>query len=374
MKILCNKEELSVGVQVIQAALSPRSTLPILVNFLLETEAAQVKMASTDLEVGVKHLLRAEVVSGGAITVPAKKFGDILHSLSDSSTVDIQVEEGNKVLIRSGKSRFSLMGMPKADYPVLPEFSKKEAFAVPWKLLHEMIQKTLFAASNDETRHVLGGVFCVAEKGSLRMIATDGRRLALILRKGIPAHLNFKVTLPTKALQELVRLWGVTEEPSKEKKEDVSVCITENQAAFQFRETTLISRLIEGNFPNYEQVIPTKKETQATVSTKDLLSVTRRASLCTAERGGAVRYSFRPKTLHISASTQGLWEFEDEIDVDFTGSSFDVAFNPIFLIDFLKNSDSEKSVFSFTSPLNPALLQPAGDADNLCVIMPMRLQ
>ncbi|MBI4054807.1 MAG: DNA polymerase III subunit beta [Elusimicrobia bacterium] len=373
MKIHCNREDLSRGVQAIQSALSARSTLPILINFLMETEDSKIKLSSTDLEVGVRHYLRAEVESGGSVTIPAKKFGDILHSLPDSEDVTIHADSDNKVQIRCGKSRFVVMGMPKSDYPVLPGFSKEQAFEVSAGLLQEMVRKVSFAVSADETRYVLNGIYCVAEKGTWMMVATDGRRLALVRRKGIPPQQQFKVIIPTKALQELIRLLSAfSEKTSKEAR--VLTSVSDNQVAFQIQETTLISRLIEGNFPNYEQVIPSKSDLSVEIPTQDLLAVTKRAALCTAERGGSVRYQLKKDSLGVSASTHGLWEFEDEIKVEYSGEPFEIAFNPGFLADMLKNVSSDKVSLNLTTPLNPGLLRPSNDADYLCVIMPMRIQ
>lgn len=368
MKITCSKEVLAKSVQTIQSALSPRSTLPILLNFLLETEDAKIKVVSTDLEMGVKHYFNAEVESDGSVTIPAKKFAEILGSLPEGSDVELSVDPAGKVHVKSGKSKFWIVGAPKSEYPVLPEFDKAGAFEVDGQALKEMIQKTIFAASTDETRYVLNGVLWQATKGALEMVATDGRRLALISKKDLVGpKADFKVIVPTKILQEFLKIAGRVED----KEFKVLVGISDNQIAFQFEDTTCLSRLVEGTFPNYQQVIPKKSDVVLTVGTKDIQSITRRAGLCTIDRGGSVKYTLRKGSLQVSASSQTV-EFEDEIPVDYDDKEFAIAFNPAYLQEALKNVGSNQVKIGMTTPINPVLIEPEDDGDYKFVVMPMR--
>lgn len=373
MKIHCSKEDLAQGVQTIQSALSARTTLPILLNFLLETENRKVKVVSTDLEMGVKHYMTAEVESDGSITIPAKKFSDILHSLPDGQEVELTVDTGGKVQLKCGRSRFGIIGAPKSEYPILPEFNKQNAFEAPAALLGDMVKKTIFAASSDETRHVLNGVFWSAKKGQLEMVATDGRRLSVVAKKAGPAAKDFQVIVPTKILAEFLRLLS-HHEVKADSTEKVLVGVTENQVAFQFKETTLISRLVGGSFPHYEQVIPSKKDIVVLLDTKELLAVTKRASLCAVDRGGSVKFVLRKGELQISSSSQNQ-EFNEEISVDYEGDEFQVAFNPQFVMDALKHVDTHKVSLGLTTPVNPALVEPVGEGggDYKFVVMPMRI-
>jgi DNA polymerase III subunit beta len=371
MKLTISKEELEHGVQTIQSALSSRTTLPILLNFLMETEDKKVKVVSTDLEMGVKHYIKADIESDGSITIPAKKFSDILHSLPDAEEIELTVDAGGKVSLKCGRSRFGIVGAPKAEYPVLPEFNKSAAFELPAAVVAEMIKKTIFAASSDETRHVLNGVFWSAKKGTLEMVSTDGRRLAVCAKKILPKDKEFAVIVPTKVLSELLRLVGLLE---IEKGDDAPmlVSVTENQITFQLKGTTILSRLVGGSFPNYEQVIPSKREVIFTAATKDLLAVTKRASLCAVDRGGSVKYALKKNLLHVTASSQNN-EFNEDLGVEYPGADFAVAFNPQFVVDALKHVDTDKVTVAMTSPVNPALFEPSGDADYKFVVMPMRL-
>jgi len=370
MKIHCSKEELAYGVETIQAALSARTTLPILLNFLLETENLKVKVVSTDLEMGVKHYISAEVESDGSITIPAKKFSDILRSLPDEKEVELSVDAGGKVQLKCGRSVFGIIGAPKSEYPVLPEFSKQNAFEMPVALLREMVGKTLFAASADETRHVLNGVFWSVKKGFLEMVATDGRRLAIMAKQALPKEKDFQVIVPTKILSELQKLLN-TYEDGKEGSDKILIYVTENQIAFQLKTTTLLSRLVGGSFPNYQQVIPSKKDITVLAKTKDLLAVTKRAALCAVDRGGSVKYTLKKGSLYVSAASQNL-EFNDEIPLEYSGEDFQISFNPQFVIDAIKHIESEKVKISLTTPVNPALFEPSQGEDYRFVVMPMR--
>lgn len=370
MKIHCSKADLYKGVQTIQSALSPRTTLPILLNFLMETEKSKLKLMSTDLEMGMKHYIPAEVETDGSITIPARKFHDIIQSLQDGVDVDLTVDAGGRIQLKSGRSRFSIIGAPKSEYPVLPEFQQENAFTIPANVLSDMLRKTIFAASTDETRYVLNGLFWVAAKGNLDMVATDGRRLATIRRKCLPEGREFKVIVPSKILMEVVKILGA-QDGKGQGGEEVKIGVTANQIAFQFQFTTLLSRLVEGSFPNYEQVIPSKKSRQVEIETADLLAITKRASLCAADRGGSVRYTLKTGALQVHASSQNL-EFDDEIPLDYKGEDFVIAFNPQFVIEGLKNIDSDKVVLSLSTPADPALIESAGDTAYQYVVMPMR--
>src|SRR5271157_2523241 len=198
MKIHCTKADLHKGVQIIQSALSPRTTLPILLNFLIETENRKVKLVSTDLEMGMKHYIPAEIETDGSITIPARKFSDIIQSLQDGYEVDLTVDVGGRVHLKSGRSRFSISGAPKSEYPVLPSFSPQNAFSLSTAVVINMLKKTVFASSSDETRYVLNGVFWVASQGFLELVATDGRRLARIRRKCPLDGKEFRAIVPTK--------------------------------------------------------------------------------------------------------------------------------------------------------------------------------
>jgi DNA polymerase-3 subunit beta len=367
MKVICGKDELVRGTQIVQTVVSPRSTLPILANFLVETDGSRLKLSSTDLEVGVSCYIKAEIAQEGSITIPAKRFSDIIRELPSDKDIEIRADESNQISIKCGKSHFMLMGLPKADYPVLPEFPEQDNFAVDHGTLRTMMRRTAFAVSTDETRYVLNGVYFVVDKGLLRLVSTDGRRLAMISRGGIDQKIARAAIVPTKAVNEVQRVLS-----GDEKADKVQIGITENQIAFRVGDVTILSRLIEGTFPNYEQVIPKKHESQIKLKVKEVLSAVKQMSLLTSDKASTVKFTFGKNTLRISASAQGLGSGESEIDIEHDGQGMDIAFNPAFLIDILKNVDEEEVNFELTNSLNPALIRPVSDKEYFCVVMPMR--
>lgn len=372
MKIYCNKDELVEGIQTIQAGLSSRTTIPILMNFLMETEKNSLKLIATDLEVGVKHYAAARVESEGSVTVPVKKFSDIVHSLPDDKEISLSLDSNGKLSLRCGRSYFLISGTPKNEYPILPAINPEKTFTVLAQPIIQMISKTIFSASLAEVNHVLSGVFWSAENGKLEMVATDGRRLAISAREALDPAQSFKAIIPHKVLSEFLRLTalhGVDADPSKK----IKIMVTENQIAFEFNQTTILSRLISGNFPNYKQVIPEKISFYATTIAADLLAATKRASLCVSDRGGSICYSLTPKTLKVSAVGPHS-EYDDELPIDYMGEKFDIAFNPLFMIEALKRVDSDQVRLGFISPSNPIRIEPEKNKDYFFIVMPMRVE
>jgi DNA polymerase-3 subunit beta len=362
MQIVCSKPELLKGIQIVQSAVSTKSTLPVLSNILLETKSNQLKLASTDLEVGVRTFIKAEVVKEGALTVPAKTFSDFIRTLADGQEIKINVENAARMEIRCGKARCVLLGLPKEDFPVLPEFPEENALTLEVKVLQEMIKKTSYSVSTDETRYILNGIYFILDKGIARMVATDGRRLAYVARPVEEKKLALSAIIPSKAIREVDRLLS-SEGAGMEK---VRMSITDNQVAFKIGETVIISRLIEGHFPNYDQVIPKTTDIKVQMATKDLLTMTQRAALGSGDRGGAVRFALDKGRLRAMGSAQGRVEVEDELPVDFAGQAMEIAFNPLFVLDVLKNTDAAQVVLELTTSLNPGVLRPVGDDQSSC--------
>ena len=369
MQIVCSKAELLKGIQIVQSAVSSKSTLPVLTNILIETKTNQLKLAATDLEVGVRCFIKAEVVKEGALTVPAKTFSDFVKTLPDNQEIKITTEDATRMDVRSGKTRCVLLGLPKEDFPVLPEFPEDNSVAMEAKTLLEMIRKTSFAASTDETRYILNGVYFILDKGIARMVATDGRRLSYMARPVQEKKTNVSVIIPSKAIREVERLL-VTEGLGADV---VKISVTENQVAFKLLDTVVISRLIDGHFPNYDQVIPKSAEIRVQLAAKDLLMMTQRAALGSGDRGGAVRFILEKGRLRATGSAQGRVEVEDELPVDYAGATLEIAFNPQFVVDVLKNGDASQVWLELTTSLNPGVIRPVGDDQMLSVIMPMRV-
>ncbi len=368
MKINITKSTLLEGIQVVSAGVSARTTLPILHNFLLEAQNGKLKLVRTDMEMATVHFVNAEVEEEGSITIPIKEFSDIIKNLSDDKEINLSLDENNKFHIKSGKSKFWVIGTPKSEYPAIPEIEQQNSIHLDPLELQKMVEKTAFSASTQETRYILNGLLWNNTADKFEIVATDGGRLAVATHAALPGSKEFKIIIPTKILNEVCRFISLTK-PTKD--EQIKVNVSSNQVSFVMKETTFISRLIEGNFPNYNQVIPTKKNINFEVFSKELLASTRRSALCSGEFGSVVKYKLGKNTLTVSSNSQNM-EFTDELPIEYSGETFDAAFNPQYIIDVLKNIGSDKVSFSFVNASQPVLVEPVGDTTFKYVIMPVR--
>ena len=368
MKINITKATLLEGIQIISAGASTRTTLPILHNFLMETDNGKIKLVRTDMEMATIHYVSAEIEEPGCITIPLKEFSDIIKNLPDDKEINLQLDENNKVHIKSGKSKFWVIGTPKNEYPAIPEVEHQNSVVLDPLEIQNMIEKTSFSASTAETRYILNGLLWNNTAEKFEIVATDGGRLAIATHAPIAGSKEFKIIIPTKILNEVCRYISITK-PAKDS--TIEVNVTANQVSFVINTTTFISRLIEGNFPNYNQVIPTKKNIYFNVFSKELLASTRRSALCAGEFGSVVKYKLEDNNLIVSSNSQNM-DFTDELPVEYTQESFEAAFNPHYIIDVLKNISSEKVSFSFVNASQPVLVEPVGDSTFKYVIMPVR--
>jgi DNA polymerase-3 subunit beta len=376
MRVICEKEELTKGVQTISPLASSKSTLPVLSNFLFETENGRIKLSSTDLEIAVKCYIKAEILEEGGITIPAKRFADIIKELPSENEIEIRSDETNQINIKSGKSKFNLMGISKTEYPVIPNFPNENNFTIKRELFTSMLKKTIFAASKDAQRYVLNGVYFILEDNILKMVSTDGRRLAYVTAKemqGINPQTKIKVIVPTKAIADVLRLLS-----SDIQAEDIKIGIAGNQIALEMEDITFLSTLIEGVFPNYEQVIPKTSDIKVKLNVKDTLVAVKQMALLTidkvsSDRASAVKFYFNSNILRISASTAGLGSGEVELEIDYKATPIEISFNPNFVKEVLQNIDEESIIFEFKNSINPVTIVPEKDKNYLCVVMPMRV-
>lgn len=368
MKINITKSTLLEGIQVVSAGVSSRTTLPILHNFLMEAKQGKLKLVRTDMEMATVHFVPAEVEEEGSITIPMKEFSDIIKNLPDDKEINLSLDENNKFHIKSGKSKFWVIGTPKSEYPAIPEVERENSLALDPLELQKMVEKTAFSASTQETRYILNGLLWNNTAENFEIVATDGGRLAIATHAPLPGSSAFKIIIPTKILNEVCRYISLVK-PAKEDK--INVNVSSNQVSFMMNETTFISRLIEGNFPNYNQVIPTKKNITFDVFSKELLASTRRSALCSGEFGSVVKYKLENNTLTVASNSQNM-DFTDELPVEYTAEPFDAAFNPQYIIDVLKNIGTDKVSFSFVNASQPVLIEPVGDETFKYVIMPVR--
>ena len=339
------------------------NTLPILGNVLLELVGGELLLAGTDLELGISTKIDIEGAVEGSITVPGKKLHEILRELP-VGMVEVTVGKNNAVNIKAGKAFFKIMGLPKDDFPKLPEGNPSNALEIEQGIFKECLSLTVFAISHDETRYVLNGIYIRIAKDRIRFVATDGRRLAFVEKK-LPREYEklVEMIIPTKATQELMRILD---------REGTMTFIPEkNQAIFMVGKTTLSTRLIEGHFPNYEQVIPKEERTVSQVRREELLQAVRRAALLTSPDSQLIKLDFLKDRVLISSRSPNLGEAREEVPAEVTGGEVAIGFNPVYLLDVLKNLDIDTVSLSLTEPDKPGLLK--GKEDYLYVVMPMQL-
>jgi DNA polymerase-3 subunit beta len=374
MKLAVDRSELQRGLGRIQAIVEKRNSMPILANVLLtasgKAESGRLELAATDLEVGVRGSHPARVVKTGAITVSARKLYDIVRELPDEP-IQLDASAQSYIELRCGRSRFNLAGAAAEEYPTLPEFSPGQLVRLQAAVLSQMIERTMYAASLDETRYNLNGVYfeVVPTDGKLRMVATDGHRLALIDRTigAQTSGLASGVIIPRKGLAELKRL--VDEEDADE----VELGFEGNSGLAKKGDVTLVMRLIEGEFPNYKQVIPKSSDRKLTVESEPFIRALRRVALLSAERSRAIKMEIGEGKVVISSSNPDLGEAQEEIDVDFAGPATTIGFNAKYLLDCLGALGAKEIQMAFRDGDKPVEIRPSDDADTLAVVMPMRL-
>lgn len=375
MKLKIAKAELQKGLGRIQAIVEKRNSMPILANVLLEAEAGakeagRLRLAATDLEVGVRGQHPAAVEKAGGLTVAAKKFFEIVRELPDEE-ISLEATANSYLDIRCARSRFTLAGTAAEEYPTLPEFSPEATVRVPSEALSAMVERTMYAASLDETRYNLNGVYLevLAATGKLRMVATDGHRLALVDRE-VPGDLTALangVIIPRKGLAELKRLLD------EDDADEVEIGFEGSSGLARKGDVTLVMRLIEGEFPNYQQVIPSEVTVKLVVPTDQLVQSLRRVVLLSSERSRAVKLSLTDGQLVVSSNNPDLGDASDELDVEYSGAPVQMGFNARYLLDALGSLHAKEVRLGLQNDLSPAQITATNDDDCLAVVMPMRL-
>ena len=363
MKFRISKEAFLDGLQKVQHVVSSRTTLPILSNVLLVAKDGRLQFTTTDLDVGITGSVEAQIEKEGATTLPAKRLVSIVRELP-SSEVEVSVDGKNHAEIKSGPSRFKIIGLGEAEFPPLPDFEGAKTFKIPQKELRDGLKKTSYAISTDETRYVLNGIFASFREGKLTLVATDGRRLAMVdMDLEFPASHETDVIIPTKAVQELQRLLGDEGE--------VVVKLSDNQISFEVGDNFLASKLIEGNYPNYRQVIPGDSNERVVIAREALLETVRRVSLLSSDKSNSVKLVFNENNIQITANSPDVGEAEESMDVIYQGPKLQIAFNPEFLQAPLRNLDSNDVYLDLIDEMSPGVIRIEGSF--LYVLMPMRV-
>ena len=366
MKLTIGQEEFITGLQAVQNVVSTRTTLPILSNVLLNAVGDRLTLTATDLDVTISKTVEAKVEIDGSFTMPVKKLLSIAREVGGSQ-IEMDVSK-NQCSIKSGSSAYRVNGLPAEEFPPIPNFSGQTTIQMPQDTVKTMLRRTSFAVSTDENRYVLNGLYLSFKENKLTMVATDGRRLALAeedveLKDDNP----LEVIVPTKAIQELSRSLG--------DKGDVEIKITENQVSFGLKEndgtgSLIVSKLVEGAYPNYKQVIPAESKHRVTLDKEELFHALRRAEIMTSEKANSVKLTFSENNLTFTANSPEVGESRETMAIKYEGEETSIAFNPQFFIDPLKALEEDEVHFEFTDQLSPGVVKVKHPF--LYVIMPMR--
>ncbi len=362
MKFKVKKETLLSGIQTVQNVITTKSALPILSHILIEAQSGNLRLIATDLDIGISCVIPVDMEEGGAITIPAKRFSDIIKELPGDE-ISINTKKNNQVVIETEVCQFKIMGLNPEEFPKLPEFKDKEAIKLDYITLKEMLSLTSFAVSFDETRYILNGILFKIHKNSLTLVATDGKRLAIIEKKlKHDTNKDIHIIIPVKTIQELNRnLQGDGE---------LSLVLSNNQILFDLGKLLIVSRLIEGEFPDYQQVIPAASEYKMGINREEFLLVVKRAALLSTPDYQAVRLEVFKNKLVVSKSTPDVGEFREEAGVEYTGKEIAIGFNPNYLIDVLKNLSGEKVYLELIDSEKPGVIRADG---YIYIVLPMRL-
>ena len=368
MEIKAKRGDLLATLYWTQSIVERRNTMPILANVMIEAQKSGIRITATDLEVGVRGGVDGEVVKEGDITVNAKKLYEIVREVPND-LVQLKRLDNDWVEIRSGKSVFKIFGMDAKEFPQFPQFDSSGLSTTPAATVREMIERTIFSVSTDETRYSLNGVYIEqSEGGKVRMVATDGHRLAFEEKQVGSLGLTKGVILPRKGLSELKKLLESGEDGA------VSLGFKENMGLVRKDKVELFMRLIDGDFPDYTKVIPVGNPNIAKLDHEELLRALRRVSILSSERYKGVKMEFANGKLSISANNPDLGEAVEEVEADYKGKTIAIGFNARYLLDVLAVLGGEGEIeFELKDELSPSVIRKAGVDGYLYVLMPMRL-
>jgi len=368
MRFTITREKLQEGLTAVAASIPAKTTLPVLANILLETTEKGIRLSVTDLDIAVSTEVAADVETSGAITIPAKKLSEIARELPPSP-VKMASSGEQRVTLDCGRSHFRLLGLPKDEFPSFPNIKFNESWRVRSGELQKLISHTSFAVSTEESRPILNGVLWELRPEQMRMVATNGHRLAKmqvpIKSSGMPSA---DLIVPPKALEQIRRLFPADEE--------LEIARGENHLGFRSPFTAVYTRLIEGPYPNYEQVIPKDNDKYAIADKGALISALKRMSVIASDQTHRIRMSFNAGMVKFSVQTPDLGDAQDELPVRYEGDQLDIGFNASYLLEILRFMPTDEIRLTFRAPERAATLEPEqwnDPAQYLCLVMPLRL-
>ena len=369
MRFTIAREKLQEGLNAVAASIPAKTTLPVLANILVETTERGIRLSGTDLDIAVSTEVQADVESPGAITIPAKKLTEIARELPPSP-VKIGAAGEQRITLECGRSRFKLLGLPREEFPAFPAVKFDSSWRTSSGDLQKLIGHVAFAASTEESRPILNGVLWELRPERMRMVATNGHRLA---RMDVPSAATggssqADLIVPPKALEQIRRLFGADEQ--------VEIARSENHLGFRSEKTQIFTRLIEGPYPNYEQVIPRDNDKTATADKAALSSALRRMSIVASDQTHRIRMAFANGSCKLSVQTPDLGEAQEEVTVSYEGDPLEIGFNASYMLEILKFMPTDEIRMTFKAPERAATCEPVGwndPASFLALVMPLRL-
>jgi DNA polymerase-3 subunit beta len=368
MNLTITKEQISHGLQSVQNVVSTRTTLPILSNVLLRADGNRLEMTATDLDVTITCSVEATVKKPGATTMPVKKLFGIVRELANPE-IELETDDKNVTSLRSGSSFFKNRGLGAEEFPPPPKFKEDKKVVLPQEKIKGMLRKTSFAISTDESRYVLNGIYMMLKEHKLTMVATDGRRLALVDEEvDVSEKSQGEFIVPAKAVNELNRLL--------QDKGEIDIRYTDNQAAFALKDdkgfsVLIVTKLIEGSYPNYRQVIPGETKERIALAREEFMHALRRAEIMTSDKQNSVKLNFTKNNLAITANSPDVGEARESLAINYKGKDMAIAFNPSYVIDPLNALTTDEVFLELIDELSPGVLKINGPF--LYVVMPMRL-
>jgi DNA polymerase III subunit beta len=372
MKFKTNRDHFANGLAQVLNVVGSKATMPILSNVLIEAEKDHLSLTTTNLDLGIRVKIKADVKETGAVTLPVKRLASIVRELPNAD-VSVDASPNHQVKLSSGGSTFRIMGIAKEEFPPLPEFGDEKAHTLEQGELLGMLKSVAYAQSADETRYTLNGVYFSFKEGKLTLVATDGRRLALVSKEmDIPASGAGAVILPAKTVSELMRLL--------DKGEKVKINFNDRRCAFQIGadkdsgglvdSAYLYSKVVEGAYPNYQQVVPKETHQRIKLERELLLQCVHRAALVCSEKSNSVRIKLTSNLLEITAQSPDFGEAHESMAIGYSGPDLQVAFNPAFIIDPLRALTKDEVFLELKDEVSPGVFKTLENF--LCVIMPMR--
>jgi DNA polymerase-3 subunit beta len=363
------QENLARGLSVVSRAVSTRSTLPVLANVLLKTEDAGLKLTATNLEIGITYWVPGKIESDGATTVPAKLLTDYVNALQGGERVDLELTAGETLHLRAGRSESHLKGIDADEFPAIQTAGERPTTRIAQNVLRQALEETAFAAASDEARPILTGVLARFEGSTLTLAAADNYRIAVKTIPILDAVAETSVVIPARALNELARILSDVDDPV-----DIVLAQARNQILFHLEGVDLVSRLIDGEFPNYQQVLPQSHTTRAVLDREELLRAVRPAALIAHESANIVKLQIDANGsagITVSANAE-VGDHVGQVEAAVEGDGTTIAFNARYLADVLTNVDAEQFALELNGPLSPGVFRPIGDDQYVHVVMPVR--